>query len=315
MLVIGCGMIGLGAIAAAGLDRGARVIAVDVDDIKLSLARECGATEVINSHSRPLEATVLEMTGGHGAGVVIEAVGLPQTFRAAVQVASFAGRERLYWLREEAVSYEAKYFVMKEIDILGSAIRLQRILTEWQRCCRAACIRWRRPFPAQCRLRPGRRLWKGGAEIPQPSRRFISRFDGYTHRFTSAFWKYSPEEYGWIGPDQTRIRRDFLPEDLQKEIGQVGIDGVVAVQARTTLEEVYWLATLAGKYPFIRGVVGWVPLCDQRLEGYLAGLEGKLCGVREVCQGQAEGFMLRSAFVSGVRPVSGFRTVLRHLDF
>lgn len=120
VLIFGCGMIGLGAIAAAGLDRGARVIAVDVDDAKLALARECGAREVINSHTQPLEATVQELTGGNGASVVVEAVGLPQTFQAAVQVASFAGRVVYIGYARESVSYETKYFVMKEIDILGS---------------------------------------------------------------------------------------------------------------------------------------------------------------------------------------------------
>lgn len=127
------------------------------------------------------------------------------------------------------------------------------------------------------------------------------RIDSHQH-----FWRYSPEEYGWIRPDLARIRRDFLPEDLQKEISEVGIDGVVTVQARTTLEETRWLKDLAHEHSFIRGVIGWVPLCDQRLESYLGELGGTLCGVREVCQGQAEGFMLRPDFVSGVHLLADF---------
>jgi threonine dehydrogenase-like Zn-dependent dehydrogenase len=52
--------------------------------------------------------------------VVIEAVGLPATFRAAVDEVAFAGRVVYIGYAKEAVSYETKYFVMKELDILGS---------------------------------------------------------------------------------------------------------------------------------------------------------------------------------------------------
>ena len=57
-----------------------------------------------------------------------------------------------------------------------------------------------------------------------------------------------------------RLRRDFLPADLQREIAAAGIDGVVSVQARQSLEETRWLLELAEENDFIRGVVGWVPL-------------------------------------------------------
>jgi len=120
VLVFGCGMIGLGAIAAAGLERKARVIAVDVDDAKLALAKECGATDLINSRTENLEKTVQALTNGDGVSVAIEAVGVPQTFQAAVQLAAFAGRVVYIGYAKEAVSYETKYFVMKELDIRGA---------------------------------------------------------------------------------------------------------------------------------------------------------------------------------------------------
>ena len=120
VLVFGCGMIGLGAIASAGLECGARVIAVDVDDAKLALAKTCGATHTINSLSEPLEETVHKLTDGEGVNAVIEAVGLPQTYTAAVQLAAFAGRIVYIGYAKAPVSYETKYFVMKELDIRGS---------------------------------------------------------------------------------------------------------------------------------------------------------------------------------------------------
>ncbi len=110
VLVIGCGAIGLGAIAGAAA-RGARVFAVDVDDGKLALARKCGATETIHSRASPLNIE---------ADVVIEAVGLPETFRAAVDTASFAGRVVYIGYAKQPVEYETKNFVLKELDIRGS---------------------------------------------------------------------------------------------------------------------------------------------------------------------------------------------------
>lgn len=120
VMVFGCGMIGLGAISGAALLRGARVIAVDVDDAKLALAKKAGAAEVINSKSETLHDKLQSLTAGDGPGVVIEAVGLPATFRAAVDEVAFAGRVVYIGYAKEAVSYETKYFVMKELDILGS---------------------------------------------------------------------------------------------------------------------------------------------------------------------------------------------------
>lgn len=120
VLVFGCGMIGLGAISGAALFQGARVVAVDVEDAKLALARKAGAAETINSKTENLRAKLQALTNGDGPGVVIEAVGSPVTFRAAVDEVSFAGRVVYIGYAREPVSYETKYFVMKELDIRGS---------------------------------------------------------------------------------------------------------------------------------------------------------------------------------------------------
>lgn len=120
VVVIGCGMIGLGVIAAAGLQRGASVIAVDLEDEKLALARRAGARETINSRTENLTGRVLELTDGEGADVVIEAVGSPPTFLAAIDAAAFTGRVVYIGYSKAPVAYETKHFVLKELDILGS---------------------------------------------------------------------------------------------------------------------------------------------------------------------------------------------------
>ncbi len=120
VLVFGCGMIGLGAIAAAGLHRGANVIAVDIEDGKLALAKKAGARHVINSKSESLAERVQALTHGDGPHVVIEAVGTPATFQAAVELVCFTGRVVYIGYAKAPVSYETKYFILKELDILGS---------------------------------------------------------------------------------------------------------------------------------------------------------------------------------------------------
>jgi len=117
--VFGCGGIGLGAIAGAAY-RGARTIAIDVEDAKLEIARAAGASDLIHSSREDLHDRLSELTGGDGPDVIIEAIGLPQTFRAAVEEVAFTGRVVYIGYAKEPVAYDTKVFVQKELDILGS---------------------------------------------------------------------------------------------------------------------------------------------------------------------------------------------------
>src|SRR5215204_5081972 len=86
--VIGCGGVGSAAIAGARLAGAATIIAIDIDDRKLAIARSLGATETVNSRETdPVEAIRL-LTGGFGADVAIDAVGRPETYTQA-----FYGRD------------------------------------------------------------------------------------------------------------------------------------------------------------------------------------------------------------------------------
>jgi threonine dehydrogenase-like Zn-dependent dehydrogenase len=117
--VLGCGGVGLGAISASHF-AGAQTIAIDVDDDKLKLASKAGATHMINTTTSPLHSRLLDCTGGRGPDVVIEAIGLPHTFRAAVEEVAFSGRVVYIGWTKEVVSYQTRLFVLKELDILGS---------------------------------------------------------------------------------------------------------------------------------------------------------------------------------------------------
>ena len=117
--IFGCGGVGLGAIAAAA-SRGARTIGIDLDDSKLQLARAAGANHTINTAREPLHERLAELTAGRGPDVIIEAIGLPSTFLAAVEEVAFTGRVVYIGYAKELVNYETRLFVQKELDILGS---------------------------------------------------------------------------------------------------------------------------------------------------------------------------------------------------
>lgn len=117
--VFGCGGVGLGAVAGAAF-RGAKVIGVDVDDAKLSTAQKAGATHTINTRNGKLHEHLAELTSGHGPDVVIEAIGIPETYRGAVEEVAYAGRVIYIGWAKEQIAYETRHFVHKELDIHGS---------------------------------------------------------------------------------------------------------------------------------------------------------------------------------------------------
>ena len=89
--VIGCGGVGDAAIAGARLAGARTIIAVDIDDRKLELAKQFGATHTVNSRNTdPVEA-IREATEGFGADVVIEAIGRPDTYEQAFFARDLAG--------------------------------------------------------------------------------------------------------------------------------------------------------------------------------------------------------------------------------
>jgi threonine dehydrogenase-like Zn-dependent dehydrogenase len=117
--IFGCGGVGLGAIAASAF-RGANTIAIDMDDAKLEIARKAGARHLLNTSREDLHACLQEITGGRGPDVMIEAIGLPNTFQAAVEEVAFTGRVVYIGYAKEPVAYETRLFVQKELEIFGS---------------------------------------------------------------------------------------------------------------------------------------------------------------------------------------------------
>ncbi|MDI1249747.1 MAG: amidohydrolase family protein [Lacunisphaera sp.] len=127
------------------------------------------------------------------------------------------------------------------------------------------------------------------------------KIDAHQH-----FWRYTPEEFDWISDGMGAIRRDFQPTDLAPFLAAAHVDGTIAVQARQTLAETTGLLEHAQRHPFIKGVVGWVPLTDPEAPRRLdeLGADKNLKGVRHVLQGEPDAFMTDPAFNAGLRAVT-----------
>ncbi len=89
--VIGCGGVGVAAVAGSALAGASTIIAVDIDAKKLEAATKLGATHTVNSSETDPVAAIQELTGGNGADVVIDAVGRPETWKQAFYARDLAG--------------------------------------------------------------------------------------------------------------------------------------------------------------------------------------------------------------------------------
>lgn len=104
--VFGCGGVGDAAIAGAQLAGAHTIVAVDIDDRKLEIAKEFGATHTVNSSNEdPVEA-IRAVTGGNGVDVAIDAVGLPITYQQAFNARDLAGTVVLVGVPNPEVTLE-----------------------------------------------------------------------------------------------------------------------------------------------------------------------------------------------------------------
>lgn len=139
------------------------------------------------------------------------------------------------------------------------------------------------------------------------------RIDSHHH-----LWQYNTEDYGWIPDEMAVLRRDFLPEDLKIEIDKANIDKVITVQARQCLKETDWLLSLAGKYSFIGGITGWLPIQSDNFASILEKYIDfpKLKALRHVVQDEPDDwFLMHPKFLNGVKQIMKTRLLYEILIF
>jgi L-iditol 2-dehydrogenase len=120
-LVVGAGMIGLLVLQALRESGCSQTIVVDVDDTRLKLAKDLGATHTINAKTSDVVAAVLKLTGGVGADVALEAVGSTPTIKTAIESVRKGGTVTLIGNVTATAEIPLQIVVSRQIRLQGSA--------------------------------------------------------------------------------------------------------------------------------------------------------------------------------------------------
>jgi len=122
------------------------------------------------------------------------------------------------------------------------------------------------------------------------------------------FWRYDAARHGWITEAMSAIRRDFMPEQFERECVANGVDGSIVVQVDQSEEETHFLLELAERDDRVVGVVGWVDLraagVEERLQFFTQSK--KLCGFRHIAQVEADDFLVDRDFAHGISRLRAF---------
>lgn len=122
VFVIGAGPTGIACLLQAK-QRGAKVFISDFNQNRLDYAKSIGADATIQPSDVDVEKEIVKLTDGELANVVIDAVGLPQTFQQAVELASIAGRVVTLGFNEQPSSIPSLLLTKKELKVVGSRLQ------------------------------------------------------------------------------------------------------------------------------------------------------------------------------------------------
>jgi alcohol dehydrogenase len=115
--IVGAGPIGLATILTAQLYTPARIIAIDLADARLARAREFGADVTINNGTEDALARVMELTGGKGVDVAIEAVGVPATFELCTELIRAGGHVANVGVHGQAATLHLESLWIKDVTV------------------------------------------------------------------------------------------------------------------------------------------------------------------------------------------------------
>lgn len=106
------------------------------------------------------------------------------------------------------------------------------------------------------------------------------RIDAHLH-----VWDLDRSDYAWLTPEMGALHATFPPEQARAELDASGIDAAVLVQAEDSERDTELMLDVAGRHPWVVGVVGWVQLDDpvaaeQQLDTWQQ--HGAFCGVRHL---------------------------------
>eukprot|EP01037_Dinobryon_pediforme_P013495 gene13495-13609_t len=132
------------------------------------------------------------------------------------------------------------------------------------------------------------------------------------------FWEIDRGDYSWMGPHVQSLLRDFMPDDLRRDMKRAGITCTIVVQAAETEAETDFLLELAAETDFIAGVIGWLDMnaadFGQRLEHYTKN--PFFLGIRPMLQDLPDDeFILRPQVLNNLRHMAAQNVPLDILTF
>ena len=133
--IVGTGPIGMGCLLTAQFYSPAQIIAVDMDDNRLAMAKELGATHTINSAKEDAVQRILEITGGRGVDCAMEAVGVEATWDICQSVVKEGGHIANVGVHGKSVNFELNKLWIKNLTITTGLVNTNTTGMLLKTCC------------------------------------------------------------------------------------------------------------------------------------------------------------------------------------
>ena len=133
--IVGTGPIGMGCLLTAQFYSPAQIIAVDMDDNRLAMAKELGATHTINSAKEDAVQRILEITGGRGVDCAMEAVGVEATWDICQNVVKEGGHIANVGVHGKSVNFELNKLWIKNLTITTGLVNANTTGMLLKTCC------------------------------------------------------------------------------------------------------------------------------------------------------------------------------------
>ena len=133
--IVGTGPIGMGCLLTAQFYSPAQIIAVDMDDNRLAMAKELGATHTVNSAKEDAVQRILEITGGRGVDCAMEAVGIEATWDICQNVVKEGGHIANVGVHGKSVNFELNKLWIKNLTITTGLVNANTTGMLLKTCC------------------------------------------------------------------------------------------------------------------------------------------------------------------------------------
>ena len=133
--IVGTGPIGMGCLLTAQFYSPSTIIAIDMDDNRLAMAKELGATHIINSGQEDAIAKVLEITQGRGVDCAMEAVGIEATWNICQNIVKEGGHIANVGVHGKSVNFELNKLWIKNLTITTGLVNANTTGMLLKSCC------------------------------------------------------------------------------------------------------------------------------------------------------------------------------------